>query len=98
MQQTKDEIAADNAKADAEKRRQEELIKENHCTMVQMDIDKDTNRAQTVTRTIRTFADIEGDSKEVFVGYEDISSGEDSDSGLAKDTLTLKVRFQAEII
>ena len=96
---TKDEVAADKAKADAEKKQQEELTEENHRAMEQMDINEDIARSETAARTIRTFGDLERDSEtdgEEFVGFDDISGGEDSDSDSdshAKDAVNLKVRY-----
>jgi len=81
---TKEEIAADKAKADAEKRQQEELIEENHRAMMQLDIDEDVDRANTAARTIRTFADLEcantNSDGEEFEGFHDVSSTTDSES------------------
>lgn len=101
---TKEEIAADRAKADAEKRQKEELIKQNHRAMKRMDIDEDVDRAETAAKTVRTFADLdrrtESDAEE-FVGYLDVSSSGDSDSdsnGHAENTGKLKVRFLGQFV
>ena len=97
---TKDEIAADKAKAEAEKRRQQQLTEENHKEMIRMDANEDINRAETAARAIRTFTDLDRDSGgEEFTGYDEVSSGEDSDiddesdDGYSEDAATLKVRF-----
>ncbi|KAF8812151.1 hypothetical protein BYT27DRAFT_7252111 [Phlegmacium glaucopus] len=87
---TREEIAADKAKAEAEKKRQEELTKENHHIMAKMDIDKDIDRAETAIRTIRTFAEIEDESGEEFIGYAAIEDSESELDGGAEDALTLK--------
>jgi hypothetical protein len=99
---TKAEIAADNAKADAEKMRQAQLTEENHRTMIRMDVEEDINRAETVAQTIRKFADLERNSEsgEEFVGFHD-AEGSDSDSDshgedLVK-TVKLKVRFPSSL-
>lgn len=90
---TKAEMAADKAKADAEKKRLEDLTQENHRAMAQMDIDEDIDRSKTAARTIRNFAAIENDSGEEFVGFADIQDSESESNGEAEDVLTLKVRF-----
>ena len=97
---TREEIAADKAKADAEKRRQEELIEENRRAMMQLDIDEDVDRANTAARTVRTFADLEQADTDLdgeeFEGFHDVSSTTDSESpsdGEAEDAAKLKVRF-----
>lgn len=103
---TKEEIAADKAKADAEKRQKEELIKQNRQEMMQMDIDEDIDRAETAAQTIRTFADLdrktESDSDvEEFVGYLDVSSSGDSDSDSndhAENAVKLKVSFLGQFV
>ena len=80
---TREEIAADKAKADAEKRQKEELTKENHHAMMQMDIEEDTDRAEVAARTVRSFADLDREAEsdaEEFVGYHDVLGSEDSDS------------------
>ncbi|KIM39261.1 hypothetical protein M413DRAFT_29440 [Hebeloma cylindrosporum] len=86
---TKAEIAADKAKADAERKRQEELTQDNRRAMIQMDIDEDIDREETGARTIRTLASIENDSGEEFVGYADVQDTSESDSE-AVNALTLK--------
>ena len=95
---------ADKAKADAEKRQKEELIKLNRHAMMRMDIDEDVNRAEMAAKTIRTFADLdcrtESDVEE-FVGYLNVSSSGDSDSdsnGHAENTGKLKVRFLGQFV
>ena len=88
---TKAEMAADKAKADEEKKRLEDIAQENHRARVQMDIAEDIDRAETATRTIRTFGDLEDDSGEEFVGLADIEDSELDDE--AADALTLKVSF-----
>ena len=55
-------MAADKAKADAEKKEKEELMQENHHKMAQMDIDEDIDRAETAAQTIRTFAKLQSSS------------------------------------
>jgi hypothetical protein len=94
---TQAEIAADKAKAEAEKKRQEELTAENHRAMIKMDINEDINREEAAARTIRTFADIENDGEEEFVGYEDIEGSDSESDGQAEDALTLKVRFSVKL-
>jgi hypothetical protein len=86
---TKEQIAADKAKADKEKKRLEELSRENHRTMVQMDLVEDMDRAGTAARTIRTLKNIQEESGEEFVGYADVVDSESEDE--AEDALTLKV-------
>lgn len=90
---TKEEIAADKARAEAEKKRQEELTQENHRILAQMDVDEDIDRAETATRTIRTFAELEDGSGEEFLGFAAIEDSESESDGGAEDALTLKVRF-----
>lgn len=102
---TKAEIAADKAKADAEKRRKDELTEENRRTMIQMDVEEDINRAEAVAKTIRTFADLERNTEssgEEFAGFNDIGSQDshsDSDrepdghGGEDSDPVKLKVSF-----
>lgn len=58
-----------------------------------MDIDKDIDRAETVTRTIRTFANLDEESSEEFVGYADIEDSESELEDEVEDALTMKVRF-----
>jgi len=90
---TKEEIAAAKAEAEAEKERGEQLTKENHQVMMRMDANEDINRVETAAQAIRTFSDLNHDlSGEEFIGYEEISSGEDSDIQ-SEDAETLKVRF-----
>jgi len=85
----------DKAKADAEKKEKEECTQENHCKMVQMDINEDIDRAETAAQTIRTFVELEDESSEEFVGYTAIEdSKSESDRG-AEDMLSLKVRFSS---
>ena len=91
--QTKNEIAADKAKAEEGKKRQEELTQENQCMMAQMDINEDLDRAETAAQTIRTFSDHEDHSGEEFVGYGDIEESESELDGEAEEALKLKVRF-----
>jgi hypothetical protein len=97
---TKDEIAADNARADAEKKRQKELTEENHRVVAQMDINEDIDRAETAAQTIRTFGDLERDSEtgEEFEGYNDVSQGEDSDPDSDGQTNDLKVRYFSQFM
>ena len=101
---TREEIVADKAKADAEKRQKEELIKLNRHAMMRMDIDEDVNRAETAAKTIRTFADLDRRTEsdvEEFVGYLNVSSSGDSDSnsnGHAENTGKLKVRFLGQFV
>jgi hypothetical protein len=92
---TKEEMAADKAKADAEKKLKEELTQENHRKMAQMDIDEDVDRAETAARTIRTFTELEDESSEEFIGYADIEDSESESDRGAEDALTLKVRFSS---
>ena len=95
---SKEEIAAEKAKAEMEKRRLEELTKENNQAMMRIDIDEDIDRAETAARTIRTFTDLNRDSEsdgEEFVGYNEVSSGDESDS--AEDAVTLKVRCLSQL-
>ena len=67
--------------------------------MIQMDAKEDIDRAETVACAIRTFADLDHDSAgEEFVGYKEISSGDNSDyddksESHSEDAATLKVRF-----
>ena len=97
--QTTDEVAADKARADAEKKRKKELTEENHCVMAQMDVNEGIERAGTATWTIRTFGDLEHDSKtdgEEFEGFIDVSQGEDSNPNSDDQTIgaiNLKVRY-----
>ena len=86
-------MAADKAKADAEKKEKEELMRENVRKMAQMDIDEDIDRAETAARTIRTFAELEDESGEEFVGYADVEDSDSELDGRAEDALTLKVRL-----
>lgn len=88
---TKEEIAADKAKAEAEKKQLEELAQQNHRAMVQMDITEDIDRVETTAQTIRTFNDLEDNSGEEFIGYVEVEDSESDDE--AEDSLTLKVRF-----
>ena len=90
---TKAEMAADKAKADVEKKEKEELTRENVRKMAQMDIDEDIDRAETAARTIRTFAELEDESGEEFVGYADVEDSDSELDGRAEDALTLKVRL-----
>lgn len=81
---TKEEIAADKAAAEAKKRQQEVLTQEKHRAMAQMDIDEDVDRAEMAARTVRTFADLDRETEsgvEEFVGYNSVSSSDDSDLG-----------------
>ena len=104
--QTKEEMAADKAKADAEKRQKEELTEKNRQAMMWMDINEDIDRAEAVAKTIRTFTDIdrakiqvESDAEE-FVGYNEVSSSDDSVSesgGRAEDAAKSKVRFMSHL-
>lgn len=68
--------------------------------MVQIDINKDIDRAETAARTIRTFDDLERDSEtgEEFEGYNDISQGEDSDPDSDGQTNDLKVRYFSQFM
>ena len=103
---TKEEMAADKAKADAEKRQKEELTEKNRQAMMRMDINEDIDRAEAVAKTIRTFTDIdrakiqvESDAEE-FVGYNEVSSSDDSVSesgGRAEDAAKSKVRFMSHL-
>lgn len=99
---TKAEMAADKAMKEMEKKQLEELTEENNRAMTRMDITEDINRAETAARTIRKFADLdhktESDGEE-FVGYNEVCSGEDSDSDNShvEDTVKLKVRFQVHL-
>jgi len=101
---TKEEIAADKAKADAEKRQKEELIEQNHRAMMRMDIDEDIDRAEMAAQTIRTFADLDRKTEsdvEDFVGCLDVSSSGDSDSdsnGHAENAVKLKVSFLSQFV
>ena len=90
---TKAEIAADKAKTEAEKKQLEEITEENHRTMARMDIEEDINRAETAARTIRTFADLENNTGEEFIGYEDVEDSGSESGSEAEDALALKVRF-----
>lgn len=98
---TKEEIAADKAAAEAKKRQQEVLTQEKHCAMAQMDIDEDIDRAEMATQTIRTFTDLDRETEssvEEFVGYNSVSSSDDSDlgsdgHGRAEVPVKLKVRL-----
>lgn len=90
---TQAQIAADKAEANAEKQRQEDLTQENQRAMVQMDIDEDINRAEIAARTVRTFANLDNDSNEEFIGYADIKDSESESDGDADNASTLKVRF-----
>ena len=95
-QRTKEEIAADKAKADAEKKKWEELTKENHRALEQMDIHEDISRAETAIRTIRTFGDLNRDSEmdgEEFVGFNNIASSDSDTDGHTEDPVNLKVRY-----
>ena len=98
-QQTREEIAADKAKADAEKRQKEELIKQNRRAMM-----RTFDRAETAAKTIRTFADLDRRTEldvEEFVGYHDVSDSENSDSdsdGHAESAVKLKVRFLSRFV
>ena len=98
---TKEEIAADKAAAEAKKRQEEVLTQEKHCAMAQMDIDEAIDRAEMVAQTVRTFADLDRETEsgvEEFVGYNSVSSSEDSDVGSdghghAEVPVKLKVRL-----
>jgi hypothetical protein len=90
---TKEEIAADKAKAEQEKKRLEELALENHRAMVQMDVDEDIDRVETAARTIRTFGDLEDDSGEEFIGHAEVEDSESESDCKAEDALMLKVRY-----
>jgi hypothetical protein len=98
---TREEIVADKAKADSEKRQKEELIKQNRRAMKRMDIDEDINRAEMAAQTIRTFADLNRETEsdvEEFVGYHDVSSSGDSDSDSNGHTEKLKVSFLGQFV
>jgi len=58
-----------------------------------MDINEDINRAETATRTIRTFAELENESGEEFIGYAAVEDSQSESDGQAEDGLTLKVRL-----
>ena len=81
-------MAADKAKGDAEKKEKEELTQENVCKMAQMDIDEDIDRAETAAQTIRTFAKLEDESSEEFVGYADVEDPDVELDGGAEYALT----------
>ncbi|KDR66446.1 hypothetical protein GALMADRAFT_232506 [Galerina marginata CBS 339.88] len=55
-----------------------------------MDIDEDIDRAETAARTIRTFAELEDESGEDFIGYTAVDDSESESDGGAEDALTLK--------
>ena len=99
---TKAEIAADQAKAEMEKKQTEELTKKKNQKMEQMDINEDIDRAYTADRMIRTFSDLNHSSEsggEEFVGYNEVSSDDsesDMDDGPADDVVT-KVRFPSQL-
>ena len=67
--------------------------------MAQMDVNEDIDRAGTAARTIRTFGNLEHDSKidgEEFEGFNDVSQGEDSNPDSDDQTIgaiNLKVRY-----
>jgi hypothetical protein len=97
---TKAEIAADKAKKELGKKQLEERAEENNQAMIQMDVKEDIDRANTIAQTVRTFADLEHDTEsngEEFVGYNEVSDGDtsesDSDDHHHGDTVKLKVRF-----
>lgn len=77
------------------------LTQEKHHTMAQMDIDEDINRAEIAAQTIRTFTDLDCETElgiEEFVGYNSVSSSDDSDLGSdghghAEVPVKLKVRL-----
>lgn len=96
---TKEEITADKARAEEEKKQQKLLTEKKDKAMIQMDTVEDVNRAETAARAIRTFADLDRDSAgEEFVGYDEISSEDSTDSAGesesgSDDAVKLKVRF-----
>jgi hypothetical protein len=66
--------------------------------MEQMNLNDDIEREETAVRTIRTFGDLDRDSGEEFVGFDDIL-GEDSDpdsDSHAEETVNLKVRYPSQ--
>ncbi len=91
---TKAEIAADKAKADAEKKKLEDAAKENQLAMKQMDMTR-TTRAEAAARTIKNLGDLDDDSGEEFIGYANVktSESESESDGEVDNAALLKVRF-----
>lgn len=91
---TKAQILADKAKANAEKLQLKEQARKNEEEMRMMDIEEDISQAGNKAHTFRKFSDIENESGEEFVGYNDIKgSGSEAESD-SEDAVTLKVRME----
>jgi hypothetical protein len=79
------------------------LTQEKHRAMAQMDIDEDVDRAEMAARTV-SFADLDRKTEsgvEEFVGYNSVSSSDDSDLGSdahahAEVPVKLKVRLLSQ--
>ncbi|KAF8157499.1 hypothetical protein BJ912DRAFT_1070237 [Pholiota molesta] len=90
---TKAEIAADNAAAETERQRLEEVANEKKRKIVQMDLQEDINRMETEARVIRKFSDLDHGlelSEEEFDGYNDVLGSSSSEDAPEDDFLALK--------
>lgn len=95
---TREEVLADKARVEEEKRQQEELNRDNEQRMLEMDIEEDVDRARTTTHVVRKFADIKNDSGEEFVGYNDVGLGSEDDSEVVVNKKVCYVTYVYSII